>query len=202
MDPTTQKSIFGDLDPLSDPQAAVENAFASAEPQSESSESAEPAEPPAQEPGELEKALGEAAYWKDFATRSVAELENFRKRMAKEKQDAVRFANGSLLETLLPILDNFDFGLQAAKQENEQSTIFVGMSMVYKQLQEFLRDQGVEEIPCVGAAFDPNVQEAVSQQPTADVPEGQVVAQVRRGYRLRERLLRPASVVVACAPQA
>jgi molecular chaperone GrpE len=189
------ENVFGDLDPLNptqpsavsaeDVEAAVADATAGME-----------------EADELTKALQDAAYFRDLATRSAAELDNFRKRMAREKQDAVKFANLGLLETILPVLDNFDFGLQAAKAENEGSSIFLGMSMVYKQLQDFLRDQGVEEISTVGVPFDASVHDAVSQMPSADAPEGTILQQVRRGYRLRERLLRPASVIVASAPQA
>ncbi len=154
------------------------------------------------EPDDLTKALQDVAFFRDLATRNAAELDNFRKRMAREKQDALKFANQGLLETLLPVIDNFEFGLMAAKAENEGSSIYMGMSMVHKQLQDFLREQGVEEIPTVGLPFDPAVHDAVSQQPTADVAEGQVLQQVRRGFRLKDRLLRPASVVVAAAPTA
>jgi molecular chaperone GrpE len=171
------------------------NYVENAPPQTEDSEDAAAADLPAMT--ELETAQAEAAHWRDLAVRGAAELDNFRKRMAKEKQEAMRYANMALLEMLLPILDNFDFGLQAAKAESESSSIYLGMSMVLKQIQDFLKDQGVEEVPAVGLKFDPNVHDAVSQQPSADVPEGQVIAQTRRGYRLKERLLRPASVIVA-----
>jgi molecular chaperone GrpE len=76
------------------------------------------------------------------------------------------------------------------------------MTMVQKQLTDFLKENGVDEIPSVGQPFDPNVHDAVSQQPTADAPEGTILTQIRRGYKLRDRLLRPASVVVAAAPAA
>lgn len=147
----------------------------------------------------LNKALMEAAQWKEVALRSAAELDNYRKRMAREMQDAARYANAGLLEALLPVLDNFDYGLQAARAENEKSNIFIGMSMVLKQMQDFLRDQGVEEIAPTGA-FDPNLHEAMSQQPSDSVAEGHIIYHTRRGYRLRDRLLRPASVVVSSGP--
>ncbi len=145
------------------------------------------------------QAAVEVAQWKDVALRAAAELENYRKRMAREMQDAVRFANGGLLESLLPVLDNFDYGLQAAKAENEGSTLFVGFSMVLKQMQDFLKDQGVEEISA-SVPFDPNLHEAMSQVPHETVPEGGIVTMVRRGYKLRDRLLRPASVILSSGP--
>ena len=147
----------------------------------------------------LNQAIMEAAQWKDVAMRSAAELDNYRKRMSREIQDAAKYGTAPLLEALLPVLDNFDYGLQAAKAENEKSNIFIGMSMVHRQMQDFLRDQGVEEI-AVSGAFDPNLHEAMSQQPSDTVAEGHILYHTRRGYRLRDRLLRPASVVVSSGP--
>lgn len=149
------------------------------------------------EPDPLNQALMEAAQWKDAAHRAAAELDNYRKRTARDLQETIKYANGSLLESLLPVLDNFDYGMQAAKAESEGSNIFIGLSMVLRQVQDFLKDNGVEEIVAVGAAFDPNIHEAVSQQASDTVPEGAVVAQTRKGYKLRDRLLRPASVIVS-----
>ena len=147
----------------------------------------------------LNAAMLEAAQWKEVALRTAAELDNYRKRMAREMQESARFANAELLGALLPVLDNFDYGLQAAKAENEKSNITIGMSMVLKQIQDFLREQGVEEIATTGA-FDPNLHEAMTQQPSDDVPEGRILYQTRKGYRLRDRLLRPASVVISSGP--
>lgn len=160
----------------------------------ESSPAPEPADP-------LAQAQQEAGYWKDVAMRAAAELENYRKRVARDMQEAAKFANSALLEQLLPILDNFDYGMQAAKQENEGSNLYIGLTMVLKQIQDFLTGQGVQEIPAVGLPFDPNVHEAVSQQASEDTPEGIVLHQMRKGYRLRERLLRPSTVIVSSGPQ-
>ena len=145
---------------------------------------------------QLNQALLEAAQWKEIALRTAAELENYRKRMAREMQDTARFANAGLLESLLPVLDNFEYGLSAAKSESETSDLYKGLSMVLKQVQDFLRDQGVEEINA-GGTFDPNIHEAMTQQPSDTVPEGGILYQTRKGYRLRDRLLRPASVVLS-----
>lgn len=139
----------------------------------------------------------ELAQWKDMAMRARAELDNFRKRMTQEAADARRFANASLLEELLPVLDNFQFGLQAAEADAGAKNLLVGLNMVAGQLQAFLRDQGVEEVLAVGCPFDPNFHEAVGQQASEEMPEGMVISQVRRGFKLRERLLRPATVVVS-----
>lgn len=138
--------------------------------------------------------------WKELAMRTAADMENFRKRASREREESMRYANQSMLEELLPILDNFDMGMQAAGQE-EGSMIYIGMDMVRKQLNEFLTNSGVKEIPAEKQPFDPNVHEAVSQEESVDVEEGTVIRVTRRGYMLRDRLLRPASVIVAKAPE-
>ena len=147
--------------------------------------------------GSTASVASELAQWKDMAMRARADLDNFRKRMAQESTDARRYANAALLEELLPILDNFQFGLQAAEADAGARNILVGLNMVAGQLNNFLRDQGVEEVAAVGQAFDPNMHEAVGQQPSTQVAEGVIISQVRRGFKLRERLLRPATVIVS-----
>jgi molecular chaperone GrpE len=135
--------------------------------------------------------------YKDIALRSVADLDNYRKRMAREKDEAIRFANTSFLERLIPILDNFDLGLQAAKASGGQSAVVDGMSMVSRQLQDFLTSCGIETIDATGQPFNPNIHEAIAQEENAEVDEGRVIRQARKGYRLKDRLIRPANVVVS-----
>jgi len=135
--------------------------------------------------------------YKDIALRSVADLDNYRKRMAREKDDAIRYANASFLERLIPILDNFELGIQAAKAGGNQSAVQAGMMMVFKQLQDFLASCGVETVDATGKHFDPNVHEAIAQEQSAEVAEGYVIRQLRKGYRLKDRLIRPANVVVS-----
>lgn len=161
----------------------------------EAAAAAAPADP-------LTQAAQEVERWKDLAYRSQAELDNFRKRSAREAQETRAYANADLLRALFPILDNFDMGLEAARAESEKSMIFMGMSMVSRQLQDFLRESGVQEIEAQGKTFDPNVHEAVSQEASATVPEGTVLRVTRRGYKLKDRLLRAASVIVSSGPAA
>lgn len=133
---------------------------------------------------------------------TTADLENFKKRAARERQDAVKYANEGLLERLIPVLDNFEMALGAAQQSSSTSeSIMAGVNMIQQQLRAALVDAGLVEISAQGQVFDPNIHEAVSQQESTEVPDGQVLQQLRKGYRLRERLLRPATVVVAKAPQ-
>lgn len=148
----------------------------------------------------LEAALADAAQWKDLAYRNAAELDNFRKRTTREAQETRSFANADLLRSLFPILDNFEMGLEAARAESEKSMIFMGMNMVHRQITDFLREQGVQEIEALGKPFDPNLHDAVSQEISTEAAEGTVLRVTRRGYKLKDRMLRAASVIVAGAP--
>ena len=145
----------------------------------------------------LTQLQGDLERFRDLALRSQADFENFRKRAAREKDDAIKYANASFLERLIPILDNFELGLNAARANAADSPILAGMDMVAKQLSEFLTSSGVEPVNGEGQHFDPNLHEAVAQEESAAVPEGFVIRQLRRGYKLRDRLLRPATVVVS-----
>ena len=135
--------------------------------------------------------------FRDLALRSQADFENYKKRSAREKEEAIKYANSSLLEKLIAIVDNFELGLEAARAEGEKSPVFSGMSMVLKQLMDFLADSGLQPIDATGQKFDPNLHEAIAHEPSEEFPEGVVVRQTRRGYRLKDRLLRPSSVVVS-----
>ena len=138
--------------------------------------------------------------FRDLALRSQADFENYKKRAAREKEEAVKYANRSLLEKLVGIVDNFELGLEAAKGEGEQSPVYSGMTLVLKQLNDFLAENGLQAIDSEGKTFDPNLHEAIVHEPSDQVPEGLVLRQTRRGYRLKDRLLRPAKVVVSSGP--
>jgi molecular chaperone GrpE len=137
--------------------------------------------------------------FRDLALRSQADFENFKKRAAREKEDAVKYANSSLLQRLVSILDNFELGLAAAKAEGEQSPVYSGMVLVQKQLNDLLEENGLQPIEAEGKKFDPNLHEAIAHEPS-ESPEGTVIRQARRGYRFKDRLLRPARVVVSSGP--
>jgi len=155
--------------------------------------SAEPA--PAEDDGEGLQA--DLDRFRDLALRSQADFENYKKRSAREKEEAIKYANSSLLEKLIAIVDNFELGLEAARAEGEKSPVFSGMNMVLKQLMDFLVDSGLQPIDATGQKFDPNLHEAIAHESSDKFPEGVVVRQTRRGYRMKDRLLRPSSVVVS-----
>ena len=133
--------------------------------------------------------------------RQVAETDNLRKRLAKEKQDAIRYANESLIEKLLPTMDSFDMAISAANSSNENTidSLKKGVEMVHVQLKRTLEDTGLTEINATGEIFNPALHEAISRKETNEAADGTVIEQIRKGYQLNERLVRPASVIVAAS---
>lgn len=166
------------------------------EPESESitsegrSEEIEAAEP-------IEVTQPEAEDFRIRYLRSVADLENFRKRVAKEKSSIIKTANASLIESLLPVIDTMKLGLEAAEKQANASDIVQGFTMVLDQLNRVLAENGLEEITPDGTIFDPNLHESVSYQPSDTVPQDHVIQTIRTGYRLNERLIRAANVIVS-----
>jgi molecular chaperone GrpE len=134
--------------------------------------------------------------FRDLALRSQADFENYKKRASREKEEAIKYANTALLQQLVSILDNFELGLAAAKTQAQESPIYSGMVLVQKQLNDLLAENGLESIEAEGKRFDPNLHEAIANEPS-ESPEGIVIRQARRGYRFKDRLLRPARVVVS-----
>jgi len=135
--------------------------------------------------------------FRDLALRSQADFENYKKRSAREKEEAIKYANSSLLERLVGIIDNFELGLAAAKEQGADSPIYSGMILVQKQLNDLLAENGLQPIEAEGKTFDPNLHEAIAHESSNEFPEEVVVRQARRGYRFKDRLLRPAKVVVS-----
>lgn len=149
---------------------------------------------------QLAAARKEAATNYERYMRAVADLENFRKRTAREKDELRQFAAASVMEDLIPILDNLALGLTAARQQTDVKAVADGIGLVLDQLKSTLDRHGLKEINPEGQAFDHNLHECISHLPSNDVPAENVSQVVRRGYRLNGRLLRPASVVVSSGP--
>ena len=146
---------------------------------------------------ELEKAQIEASEMKSRYLRSVADMENFRKRITREKQELLRSAAAGVVESLLPVLDNMKLGLQAAEQHPDAKDVTIGFKMVEDQLKKSLEEQGLKEVIPNGESFDPNLHECVAHQPSDTVDEDKIIETVRAGYQLNERLLRAANVIVS-----
>ena len=148
----------------------------------------------------LAAAHEEARQNHDRWLRAAAELDNIKKRMARERADAVRFANESFLRDLLPVVDNLERALQHARQGGNGQSIVAGLELVLKGLADVLERHGVTKVDAAGAAFDPTHHEAVAHVETADLEPNRVLEQHQPGYVLNERLLRPALVSVSKAP--
>lgn len=142
-------------------------------------------------------------HW-DRLLRTAADLENFKKRAARERHESAQSASAALIHKLLPVLDHFEMAQTAAQNAQVPQTGITalqdGIAMIQQQLKGILAEAGLQEVDATGQRFDPALHEAVAQLETAEAPEGQVVQQIRKGYKMRDRLLRPATVVVAKKP--
>ncbi len=173
-------------------------------PQAEDQSAAEPGAPEAsqaarssvsQQESELERLKAENAGYLDRLARLQAEFDNFRKRSAREQQDFRDYALVDALKQVLPILDSLD---RALKTENASTEDFrAGVELIDRQFHDVLTRLGVEPIPAAGQPFDPNLHQAIQMVETDSVPDNHVVDELQRGYRIKDRLLRPAMVRVA-----
>jgi molecular chaperone GrpE len=148
---------------------------------------------------ELEDLKEKAQERDEFESRWLkvhAEYENTRKRLEKEKITHVKFANESIVSQLFPIVDNFDMALEAMVNAKDKAAVMDGIKLVQKEFHRILEDNGVERIETEGKEFDPNVHEAVAAVETNEHPDGAIIEEVRSGYLLNGRLLRPAQVRV------
>lgn len=134
---------------------------------------------------------------KDKYLRALADTENVRKRMRQQNEDAVRLQRESLLRDLLPVVDNLERALEAARGDSNRQSITDGVEMVLRSLHDLLRTQGVTIISAVGQPFDPQVHEAVDHVPSEEHPPNTVVSEFHRGYLIGDRMLRPARVSVS-----
>jgi molecular chaperone GrpE len=150
----------------------------------------------------LEAKTREAEEHRDRYLRAAAEFDNARKRAAREREEYTRYANESLLRELLPVLDNFDRALQAARGEPAAAAVTAGVELTQRELLRVLEKFGVTPFPSVGQPFDPERHEAIARVPAQGQPEGTVVDETARGYLLNGRVLRPAMVTVASSPDA
>ena len=161
------------------------------------------ADGPATEASGLDPVQAQLAEVQERYVRLYADFENFKKRAARERDEVRRSTTESVLGRLLPVLDTFEMAMQAAAQPNTNlESLKAGVSMIQGQLRNTVADYGVEEIDAMGKPFDPALHEALSQQETTEVAEGLVISQNRKGYRMKDRLLRAAAVVVARKPSA
>ena len=159
----------------------------------------EPEEETSCGPGNLNEAQQQIDELNERVVRLTADYDNYRKRAQRDKIEARQFANQGILEKLLPVLDNFEMAIIAVKDADP--SVRDGVQMIYDQLLSVLKAEGVESVDAVGKQFDPNLHEAISQEESDEVEEGEVISQIQRGFILNDRLVRPARVVVAKAAE-
>jgi molecular chaperone GrpE len=154
--------------------------------------------------GEIENALEEARAQSDENLRAwqrtAADLSNYRRRIDDERETVARFANALLISKLLSVLDDFDRALESVPPDTDDAWVD-GVRLVERKLRNVLESEGVTPIEATGLPFDPNLHEAVVHEDTADHPDNQVIDELQRGYRLHDRVLRPALVRVANNPK-
>lgn len=152
----------------------------------------------------LRKALTEkteeAKGFQDKYLRALAELENYRKRVQREREAESRYVHESLMRDLLPVLDNFERALAAAKSSQDLPSVVAGVELIHRDLLRYLERAGVTPFEAMDQAFDPQRHEAVSRVESGEAPENTVVGEVLRGYMINGRVLRPAKVQVASRP--
>ena len=148
----------------------------------------------------LQAKAATADEWHTKYLYAAAETDNARKRAAKERQELLRYAGKEILYHLLDICDNFSRALAADEKESDPKVIVRGIEIIYKQVLALLDKSEVRRIPAKGSKFDPAIHEAIQQVPTADAAPGTVLEELQAGYHFRDRVLRPARVVIAAAP--
>jgi molecular chaperone GrpE len=169
-------------------------------------ETTEPSATGADRPGsekpisEVDQLRSELAETRDRALRAVAELENFRKRTQRESHDTQRYANMSLMRDLLPIVDNLNRAAKAAGAGGDATGLVSGVRMVASQFEDVLARHQCKRIVALGQPFDPNLHEAIAQQPSSEYPAGTVSLEATTGFQLHDRVVRPTQVIVSTGP--
>lgn len=159
-------------------------------------------EPPATDETALKLAEAEkqVEYYKDLLLRKVAEFDNFKKRVENDSTTSLRYAKADIIQSLLPVIDDFERSLKPSKDQRESEAFAKGVNLIYQKLVKFLDVQGVEEIESLGKEFDVHYHDALLQVPRSDVPPHVVIEVVEKGYLLDDRVLRHAKVVVSTTP--
>lgn len=151
---------------------------------------------------ELTQALSDTKVHQEQYLRTLADMENLRKRTQREKEELAKFANENILREILPVIDNLERAVEHAEQAESNDGLFEGVQMTLTQFSQLLGKFGVESVEAVGQIFDPAYHQAMGQMESEEHPVNTVVQQMQKGYQLNERLLRPAFVMLAKAPVA
>lgn len=148
---------------------------------------------------ESDQAIEDALQLKEQSLRSLAELENVKRRKEQEKLDSIKYANEKLIMELLPVLDSFDLAMSQSNvtESDEVKAVLTGFEMIKKQIEQFLTKCGVERIVALDQPFDPNLHQGISQESHPDKDENTIIKEMQSGYKLNDRVIRPSMVVVS-----
>ena len=146
---------------------------------------------------ELEVARSENAAAADMMLRLAAEMDNYKKRVLKERESLIKYGSQGIAQELLPILDNFQRAMESASKSKDFDSLLEGVGMIFKQMNDALERKGISKIDAVGETFDPNVHEAVMHVNSEEYPENAVIEELQKGYMLHDRVIRPAMVAVS-----
>jgi molecular chaperone GrpE len=160
---------------------------------------AEPAELSREEQllAEIEQLKAEKEEMYNKFLRAQADLQNFRTRVNKEKEQMLKYASQRAIEALLPVVDNFERAIMASKEATDRDALAEGIEMVFRQLQQVLEQEGVTTVPGVGSPFDPNMHQAVMQEESSEHESGIIIEEFQKGYMLKDRVIRPSMVKVS-----
>jgi molecular chaperone GrpE len=183
---------------------AAEAAYETLEPTqtaetTEEAEQTEPAELSREEQllAEIEQLKAEKEEMYNKFLRAQADLQNFRTRVNKEKEQMMKYASQRAIEALLPVVDNFERAITASKDAADKDALTEGIEMVFRQLQQVLEQEGVTTVPGVGSPFDPNMHQAVMQEESSEHESGIIIEEFQKGYMLKDRVIRPSMVKVS-----
>lgn len=129
--------------------------------------------------------------------RAQADLQNFRVRVNREKEQLLQYSSQRAIEALLPVVDNFERAIEASQDAQDPGALKEGIEMVFRQLQQVLEQEGVSAVPGVGEPFDPNMHQAVMQEASSEHESGIIIEEFQKGYKLKDRVIRPSMVKVS-----
>ena len=149
----------------------------------------------------LEEKAAKSEDYFDKLLRVQADFDNYKKRLERERVEFVKFANADIIYEILKILDDFERAVEAGKKKHDFDVLHKGVELIWIDFKEFLKQKGLEEIEAIGKPFDPHEHEAMMQEETEEHPENYVVEEFQKGYKLNDRVIRPAKVKVAKKPE-
>ena len=193
MDQKSDKS----KDPIENNEADMQMSSIQNESQKEESDNSETVKKDENLSQKIKDAYSKSEDFQDKYIRVMADIDNLKRRQIKEREDTVIRTRSQIISDLLPVLDAFQMGMNEVEKEESTKNIFVGISMAYKQMESVLNEYGLEIVDPKGTNFDPKYHEALSYQSDEEVEEGYVIQTVRVGYKMRDKLLRPASVIIS-----